>query len=78
MEDKKTLKRELDKQVDQLPEDQLREVLDFVGYLLQHTETHPPKPAQPIPPEQDPILDLIGMVDVKPFAHNIDGELYGA
>ncbi len=33
MEDKKTLQRELDKQVDQLPEDQLREVLDFVESL---------------------------------------------
>ena len=33
MEDKKTLKRELVEQVDQLPEEQLREVLDFVESL---------------------------------------------
>jgi hypothetical protein len=33
MEDEKTLKRELDQQLSQLPEDQLREVLDFVESL---------------------------------------------
>ena len=33
MNDTKALKRELDQRVDQLPEEQLREVLDFVASL---------------------------------------------
>jgi len=78
MEDKKTLQRELDQRLRQLPEDQRREVLDFAGFLLQKTETHPPKPAPSRPPEQDPILDLIGMVDVESFADTIDEDLYDA
>jgi hypothetical protein len=77
MNDPNALKRKLDEHISRLSEDRLHEVLDFVGYLLQKKEGKQTKSSESPPPEHDPILDLIGMVDVEPFAHNIDEELYG-
>ncbi len=72
------LKERLLKHVERLSEADIREVLDFVEFL--QTKRHK---VEPIPekahldPESDPILKLIGIADVEPFADRIDEELYG-
>jgi len=63
----KPLKQRVIEELDQLPEDRLREVLDFVGYLKLKEERE--TPPRKLDPEKDPILKLIGSVDVEPFAH---------
>lgn len=73
-----TLKQQLFKKLDQLSEDRIREVVDFVGYLLsKQEEMVAPKSDNDLEPNRDPLLKLIGIADVEPFAHNIDEELYG-
>ena len=64
-------------EVEKLPEDRLREVLDFVRYLIFKSTYQIPKMEKPLDPQQNPLLKLIGSVDVEPFADNIDEELYG-
>ena len=64
--------------LERLPEDRVREVLDFVAFLLQrteHSETSTPFGLRD--PEHDPLLALIGSIDVAPFVQRIDDELYG-
>ena len=74
----KALKDRLIQEIDKLPEDRLREALDFVGYLraieIRETVTGSSKD---LDPQQDPILELVGIADAEPFAQNIDQELYG-
>ena len=77
MKDTNALKRELNQRVDQLPAEQLREVLDFVNYLLYKKGARQTKPTQVDASEHDPLVGLIGSIDEAPFAHNIDEELYG-
>lgn len=80
MKDAETLKRELTRRIETLPDDRLPEVLDFVGYLLYKKERPAAELAQrpglERDPEQNPLLQLIGTVEVEPFAHEIDDELY--
>lgn len=70
------LKEQLKKEIDALPENVVREVLDFIGYL-QTKRSRPGEPlAQPILSEDDPLAEIIGAVEVEPFADSIDDELY--
>jgi len=72
------LKQVLLHKLEQLPEDRLCEVVDFVGFLLSQTETRAAKQPDGLEPDKDPLLDLIGQVEARPFAHIIDEELYGS
>lgn len=72
------LKKQLLQQVEDLSEERLQEVLDFVGYL-QSKEHRAPVVEQPnnLDPAKDPILKLIGGVSHGGLARRIDEELYG-
>jgi hypothetical protein len=71
-------KEQLIADIARLPEEQLREVLDFVGYLL--TKAQPTGEAMPVKeldPTQDPILRFVGSISHGSLARDIDNELYG-
>jgi len=70
----KTIKR-LFTLIEQLSEDEAREVLDFTEFLLSKRQVKKLEPKSN--PENDPILDLIGLADSEPFAEKIDEQLYG-
>ncbi len=72
------LKEKLIEQLDKLPEDRVREVLDFVGYLLASERRGLPSGTQDqLDPKEDPLLEFIGMTNVETFSQEIDRELYG-
>ena len=72
------LKERLIEELERLPEDRLREALDFVVYLRTREKngaaTRSPEDRDP---QKDPILKLVGIADVEPFSQNIDQDLYG-
>jgi len=72
------LKQELMSRVDRLPEEDLREVVDFAGYLLSRAASQfSPESSVALDPTLDPILQVIGIGDVEPFAQDVDELLYG-
>jgi hypothetical protein len=61
--------------LEELPEEKVKELLDFIESLLLKEKA---KKSEPIlDPDKDPILKLIGLADVEPFADKIDDALYG-
>lgn len=72
----KTIREKLLVELEDLPSSSLQEALDFVVYLKAKEGVGERVKAE-LDPEADPILGLIGIADVKPFADNIDQELYG-
>jgi hypothetical protein len=57
------LKAQLDQELAKLSEERLREVLDFVGYLLSKEQNgHTAKREHGLDPEQDPSLAFVGGV----------------
>ena len=79
MMERNALKRRLVAEIENLSEDHLPEVLDFVGKLKAKKRAQKllPKPKRKLDPAKNPLRGLIGMADVEPFAHKIDEELYG-
>ena len=72
------LKQKLLMEVERLPEYRLREVLDFVGFLLSQKNRYSPGyQEQELDPEKNPILQFIGGVSHGSLAQGIDEELYG-
>jgi len=70
----KEIKEKIIEQLDELPEDKLKKLLNFVNIQLSKKE----RPfLKQFSLEEDPILALIGNVEVEPFSHSIDDELYG-
>jgi len=71
------LKERLIEELERLPEDRLREALDFVVYLRTREKngaaTRSPEDRDP---KKDPILKFIGGVSHGSLAHGIDEELY--
>ena len=67
--------------LDALSEERQREVLDFVEFLRSRTLVPDEKPSkdgtEELNPEDDPILDTIGSVDVDLGSDRIDEILYG-
>ena len=60
--------------LDKLPDENIRELLDFTEFLL--SKEHTKKSKLLIDPNKDPILKLIGLVNEEPFADKIDEDLY--
>lgn len=72
------LKERLIKELEKLPEDCLRQVLDFVDYLLiKERKESITKPSDDLDPQKDPLLKFIGGVSYGSLARGIDEELYG-
>lgn len=75
-----SLKQELLVKIARLPENRLREVLDFASFLLVQ-EQHEPDNGQEIEsaldPDQDPLLNYVGRISHGSLAQGIDKELYG-
>ena len=67
--------------LDALSEVRQREVLDFVEFVRSRTLVPDEKPSkdgtEELNPEDDPILDTIGSVDVDLGSDRIDETLYG-
>ncbi len=72
--DANLVRQEIYRDLKQLTLERVHEVRDFVGYLLNKQESSPQRNPNV---ERDPILDLIGAIDIEPFAHRVDDELYG-
>ena len=72
------LKKQLLDNLERLPEDDIQEISDFVEFLLTKRDKEKLISQQiELDPARDPILKLMGIGDVDPFANNIDTELYG-
>jgi len=72
------LKERLIEELERLPEDRLREALDFVVYLRTREKNGAAtRSPEDLDPQKDPILKLVGIADVEPFSQNIDQDLYG-
>ena len=80
----KMLRQALFVEVEKLPEDGLREALDFVRYLifkstyqpLEEVEDSPDSPQETtLDADQNPLLEFIGGVSHGTLAHDIDEEL---
>ena len=75
------LKQELLGKIARLPENRLREALDYISFLLfqeQHEPSNGQEQERELDPEQDPLLKYIGKVSHGSLAQGIDKELYGA
>jgi hypothetical protein len=69
-------KTQLVKVLDNLPESAVKEIIDFAEFISAR-QSGKRSMAKKKPSVKDPILKLIGIADVKPFADNIEHELYG-
>ncbi len=72
-------KNELFQDIERLSNPYLQELKNFVRYLRfkQTGKGTVYRKRRALPPENDPILQLIGFVDAAPFSDNIDELLYG-
>jgi hypothetical protein len=65
--------------LERLPEAYRQEALDFIEFLTRKAqERQEPIPHHPeVSPQDNPLLKLIGIAHVEPFADRIDEQLYG-
>ncbi|EDN68148.1 hypothetical protein BGP_5392 [Beggiatoa sp. PS] len=79
MEIAQTTKKELFREIEQLSSPYLEELQNFIQYLKfkQTSKVATSIDRRVLSPENDPILRLIGIVDVSPFSENLDDMLYG-
>jgi hypothetical protein len=61
--------------LEKLPDESVKELLDFTEFLL--SRTHIKKSKLKLDPKKDPIFGIIGLANEDPFASEIDDELYG-
>jgi hypothetical protein len=66
---------DLQSQFEKLPQEYKREASDFVQFLLQKEKAKKRKGKSR--PENDPILDFVGLVNTESFSKDIDNQLYG-
>ena len=72
------LKKQLLDDLEKLDRPDVQEILDFADFILSRRyKRQQPLRDQDLVPERDPLLKLIGLADVQPFADKIDTELYG-
>lgn len=60
-----------------LSKSEIQNVLKFSEFLLFEGDRKKNVHPSPLVPQNDPILQVIGIADVEPFATEIDQELYG-
>ncbi|MBI4490982.1 MAG: DUF2281 domain-containing protein [Deltaproteobacteria bacterium] len=78
MEQVNALKERLAREIGKLPEGTLREVLDFVRYLLsKEQKARGGEPERDLDPAKDPLLKFIGGVSHGSLAKDVDKDLYG-
>lgn len=71
-------KQQLLKSLERLPESDVQKILDFADFIVLRRSRMKKIPSkEKLAPEKDPILKLMGIADVEPFADKIDKELYG-
>lgn len=70
------IKDRLLRELEGLPEDQLREVLDFVEFL--HAKRMTPNHPRDLSTETDSLQHFIGGSSHGSLAQDIDGDLYGS
>ena len=71
-------KKRLMENLERLPASDIQEVLDFVEFILiKRYQKKKNLPQKRLDLKKDPILKLMGIADVEPFANKIDQELYG-
>ena len=72
------LKKQLLENIKKLSKSDIQEILDFAEFKLikREKERIISKQAK-LDPRKDPILKLIGIADIDPFADMVDQELYG-
>lgn len=70
-------KKKLIEDIEQLSQEKLEEVADFVGYLLSKEKKIQKEKAAELDPTQDPLLKFIAGASHGALAKDIDSELYG-
>ena len=71
------LKDRLIKNLGRLSKSDVQNVLKFSEFLLFKGDKKERVRSTALDPKKDPILKIIGIADVEPFASKIDQELYG-
>lgn len=72
------IKERLIKNIEKLPKSDIQEIFDFVEFLqTKRNRGETTSDKTQFDPEKDPILKIMGIADVEPFANKIDQELYG-
>jgi hypothetical protein len=69
------LRKRLFDRLGRVPEGDIREVSDFVEFILNKRRRKKSQKAAPAP-DRDPILKIMGRASVEPFSKDIDRELY--
>jgi hypothetical protein len=72
-------KQQLFEALNKLPDSAMQEVFNYTEFILtRRLKQQSPLTKKKLDPRKDPLLKLMGIADVEPFAHKIDQELYGA
>ena len=71
------LKNRLIKNLGSLNKSDIQNVLNFSEFLLFKGDKKKRVHSTVLDPKKDPILEIIGIADVEPFADRIDQQLYG-
>jgi len=71
------LKNRLIKNLGSLSKSDVQNMLDFSEFLLFKGDKKKRVRSAVLDPRKDPILEIIGIADVEPFADRIDQQLYG-
>jgi len=79
MSEVQTIKEELLWEIEQLSNPYLIELRNFIRYLTfkQTGRMTLSSSSSFLPSDKDPILSLIGIVDITPFSDEVDNILYG-
>jgi len=70
------LKKRVIEKLEKVSENDIQEISDFVEFITRRRYKGLPKKTRTLP-KRDPILKLMGIASVEPFAEEIDQELYG-
>ncbi|HDZ00215.1 MAG TPA: hypothetical protein ENH52_14945, partial [Nitrospirae bacterium] len=69
-------KKKLMEDLDKLPGYAIQEILDFAEFITsRRVKTEKKIKGKKLDPKKDPILKLMGIVDIEPFSDKIDQEL---
>ena len=71
------LKDQVVENLEKLSKSGIQNVLKFSEFLLLEGDKKKNVRPSSLNPQNDPILQIIGIADVEPFATEIDQELYG-